>query len=326
MTGNKDTISDSRLPDTYDELAPVERLRHGEHNVRRTTPSENLVRSIERDGIESPLIVRRPESGSSVFHVTDGWQRYQAARELGWRTLPVRIYDDTIEALQAAERNSIVDEWTTFQAARHVQSLYQESNSDATDESELLAEIADRTSRSVQTVERYLKAFKLPTELHPLLKDRQNITDADYQPLKNHREDVQQYDGLSWQVAKHLGEYRDTVSDDFLIEVALETLDYNSSNAIELVHELLSDDTDTETIQMARYKLFNGVSINEEDRMLVPRFTMRLDPDKREALMDHIQSRKIHLTDAVEERVKQYAEDVESCHESTKTLDRFTDE
>jgi ParB/RepB/Spo0J family partition protein len=323
MTGNKDTISDSRLPDTYDELAPVERLRHGEHNVRRSTPSENLVRSIERDGIESPLIVRRPSADAAVYHVTDGWQRYQAARELGWRTLPVRIYDDTMEALQAAERNSIVDEWTTFQAARHVQSLYQESDPDVAEEAELLSQIADQTSRSVQTVERYLKAFELPSELHPLLKDRQNITDADYQPLKNHREDVRQYDGLSWQVAKHLGEYRGDVSDDFLIEVALETLDYNSSNAIELVHELLSDNTDTETIQMARYKLFNGVSIDDEDRMLIPRFTMRLDPDKREALMDHIQSRKIHLTDAVEERVKEYAEDVESCPDASKTLDSF---
>ncbi len=322
MTGNYEDISDSRLPDTYDELAPVERLRHGEHNVRRSTPSDNLVRSIERDGIEKPLITRRPEPDAAVLHVTDGWQRYQAARELGWRTLPVNVYTDTMEALQAAERNSIVDEWTTYQAARHVQSLYQESAADA-DDSALLAKIGDQTSRSTQTVKRYLKAFQLPSVLLPLLKNRGNITDADYQPLKNHRDDVRQYDGLSWQVAEILGEYRGDVSDDFLIKVALETLDYNSSNAIELVHEVLNDETDTETIQMAEYKLFNGVSVDEEDRMLIPRFTMRLDPEKREALMDHIQTRKVHLTDAVEERVREFADDVESCSGSTKPLDRF---
>jgi hypothetical protein len=257
-----------------------------------------------------------------VLHVTDGWQRYQAARELGWRTLPVNVYTDTMEALQAAERNSIVDEWTTYQAARHVQSLYQESAADA-DDSALLAKIGDQTSRSTQTVKRYLKAFQLPSVLLPLLKNRGNITDADYQPLKNHRDDVRQYDGLSWQVAEVLGEYRGDVSDDFLIKVALETLDYNSSNAIELVHEVLNDETDTETIQMAEYKLFNGVSVDEEDRMLIPRFTMRLDPEKREALMDHIQTRKVHLTDAVEERVREFADDVESCSGSTKPLDRF---
>lgn len=322
MTGDYEDISDSRLPDTYDELVPVERLRHGEHNVRRSTPSDNLVRSIERDGVEKPLITRRPEPDAAVLHVTDGWQRYQAARELGWRTLPVNVYTDTMEALQAAERNSIVDEWTTYQAARHVQSLYQESAADA-DDSALLAKIGDQTSRSTQTVKRYLKAFQLPSVLLPLLKNRGNITDADYQPLKNHRDDVRQYDGLSWQVAEVLGEYRGDVSDDFLIKVALETLDYNSSNAIELVHEVLNDETDTETIQMAEYKLFNGVSVDEEDRMLIPRFTMRLDPEKREALMDHIQTRKVHLTDAVEERVREFADDVESCSGSTKPLDRF---
>lgn len=309
MTGDKDTISDTRLPDTYDKLISVERLRHGEHNVRRSTPSQNLVRSIERDGFEKPLIVRRPEPDAPVFHVTDGWQRYQAARELGWREVPVREYADTMAALQAAERNSIVDEWTTYQAARHVQSLYQELSPDADDESELLAKIGDRTSRTARTVERYLKAFQLPETLHPLLKERENITDADYQPLENHRSDVRQYGGLSWQVAKHLGEYRGEVSDDLLIEVALASLDYDSSDAIKLLHEVLDDGTDVKTIQMAEYKLFSGVSIDQEKRMLIPRFTMTLPPEKREALMDHIQSRKIHLTDAVEEQIKEYADE-----------------
>jgi ParB-like chromosome segregation protein Spo0J len=326
MAGEEDTVSDTRLPDTYDKLVSVERLRHGEHNVRRSTPSQNLVRSIERDGFEKPLIVRRPEPDASVLHVTDGWQRYQAARELGWRELPVREYADTMEALQAAERNSIVDEWTTYQAARHVQSLYQESAPETDDESELLAEIGERTSRTVRTVERYLKAFQLPEILHPLLKNRENITDADYQPLKNHREDVRQYGGLSWQVAKHLGEYRGDVDDDMLIEVALASLDYNSADAIELVHEVLDEGTDTRSVKMAEYKLFSGVSVNEESRMLVPRFMMSLSPEKRESLMDHIQARKIHLTDAVEERVKEYADEVHeqsNGHTPNGSIDQF---
>lgn len=322
MTGNHEGISDSRLPDSYDDLAPVSRLRHGEHNVRRSTPSDNLVRSIERDGFENPLVTRRPEPDVAVLHVTDGWQRYQAARELGWRKLPVNIYTDTMEALQAAERNSIVDEWTTYQAARHVESLYNETTKKV-DDTALLENIADQTSRSTQTVKRYLKAFRLPSVLHPLLKNRSNITDADYQPLQNHREDVRQYDGLSWQVAEVLGEYRGEVSDELLIRAALQTLDYNSSSAIKLVHEILSDATDTETVQMAEYKLFNGASVEYEDRMLIPRFTMRLDPEKREALMDHLQSRKVHLADAVEERVREFAEEVESSPGSTKSLDSF---
>jgi ParB/RepB/Spo0J family partition protein len=322
MAGKSD-ITDSRLPEAYDKMVSVELLRHGEHNVRRSVPSENLKRSIERDGIETPLVARRPDVDSEVLHITDGWQRYQAAFDLGWRKLPVNIYEDTIDALEAAERNSIVDEWTTYHAAQHVQSLYQESEKDADDDSELISHIAERTSRSTQTVRRYLNAFKIPEVLHPLLKEPHNITDAEYRRLKNDLQEVRQYGGLSWQVAEELGPYRDEVEDELLIKVALRTLKYKSENAIPFVHRVLSDNTDTESLQKAEYELFNGVTPGQECRMQIPRFTMRLDPDKREAMIDHLQARKLHLSDAVEQQVREFAEQVDDGSASNQSLDQF---
>jgi len=322
MAGQTD-ITESRLPDSYDELISVDRLRHGEHNVRRAAPSETLKRSIERDGIDTPLVTRRAGDDSDILHITGGWQRYQAAFDRGWRRIPVNIYDEPLEALEAAERNSIVDEWTTYQAARHVQSLYQECRNEGVTEDELISHIAEKTSRSKTTVQRYLKAFELPAVLHPLLKEPQNVSDAEYQPLKNQFPDVRQYNGISWQVAEELGPYCGDVADDKVISVALRTMKYNSDNAKKLVHEILSDDTDTDSLQMAEYKLFNGTTPDEESRMLIPRFMIRLEPDKREAVINHLQARGVHLTDVVGERVREFADDIESSPASSKTLDRF---
>lgn len=322
MTG-KIEITETRLPGSYDKLVSAERLRHGEHNVRKSVPSETLKRSIERDGIDKPLVTRRPDGDSDILHITDGWQRYQAAFDLGWRKLPVNVYDEPLDALEAAERNSIVDEWTTYQTARHVQSLYQECRGDGIDNDELKSQIAERTSRTKRTVERYLNAFALPDVLHPLLKEQQNVIDADYEPLKNIFPDVAQYNGISWQVADELGAYRGNVDDEKLITVALHTMRYNSSDAIEFIDTVFSEDNGIDTVGMAEWELLNGPTPDEESRMLIPRFSMQLDPDKRKAMMDHLQARKLTLTDAVEKRVREFADDVESKTHSVKTLNSF---
>jgi len=314
-------MSDGRLPDNYDAVVPSERLRHGEHNVRVSAPSETLKRSIEKDGIEKPLITRRPSADSELLHVTDGWQRYQAAVELGWQELPVKIYNNTMAALEAAERNSIVDEWTTFHAASHVSSLYQELPVDEMGEADTIAHIADRTARSQQTVRRYLNAFSLPEALHPLLKKRGNITDAEWQAVENYRDDVRQYDGFSWQVAAEAGQRADQVSDERLIRVMLATLGHTSNDGIELVRELI-DNPDC-SIRMAEYRLFDGVGPDEERSMHVPQFSLTIDEEKKSAILDYCHQNRIHLSDVVEQRVREFADQVENPTESNQSLENF---
>jgi ParB/RepB/Spo0J family partition protein len=289
-------------------MVSCERLRHGKHNVRVSSPSGNLKRSIEKDGIEKPLITRRAAGDTDLLHVTDGWQRYQAAVELGWQELPVNVYDDTMAALEAAERNSIVDEWTTFQAASHVASLYQEFTADGMAESETIAEIADRTARAEPTIHRYLNALNLPTVLHPLLKQRGNITEAEWQALENYRDDVRQYDGISWQVAAEAGELASTVDDERLIRVMLATLGYNSSHGIELVRELINNPE--KSVQMAEYALFNGVEPDEKRMMRVPQLSLTIGEEKKSAVLDYCHANRIHLSDVVEERVRSFADEV----------------
>jgi ParB/RepB/Spo0J family partition protein len=314
-------MSDGRLPDNYDAVVSCDRLRHGKHNVRVSSPSGNLKRSIEKDGIEKPLITRRPSADSELLHVTDGWQRYQAAVELGWQELPVNIYEDTMAALEAAERNSIVDEWTTFQAASHVSSLYQELPTDDTNEAETIAHISDRTARSEQTVYRYLNALNLPEVLHPLLKKRANITEAEWQALENYRDDVRQYDGISWQVAAEAGQRAADVDDERLIRIMLATLGYTSTNGIELVQELINDPD--KSIRMAEFSLFSGVAPEEERLMHVPQFSLTIKEEKKSAVLDYCHANRMHLSDVVEQRVREFAEQVEDDADSNKSLEQF---
>lgn len=300
--------SDSRLPDSYDKLVPQDRLRHGEHNVRRATPSGRLKRSIEKDGLSDPLVVREV-SESDQYHVTDGWQRYQAAVELGWDELPVNVYSDTLTALEAAERESIVREWTTYQAAQHVASLYDELIGEGETQSDAIETVADRTARTPETVKRYLNAFQIPADLEPLLKERHNITAAEWQALENYRENIRQFSGLSWKVAALAGKRREQIDDERLRRLLLASLDYTSADAKRLLNEAVADPT--ASIQLLQYRLFNGAA-TEQNWIRIPQTGVKMDEAKKQAVLDYCHTQKVHLSDVVERKMRQFAERVES--------------
>lgn len=308
--------SDSRLPDSYDELVSTDRLRHGVHNVRRAAPSEQLKRSIEKDGLTDALTVRQVED-ADAYHITDGWQRYQAAVELGWDELPVNVYADTLSALEAAEAQSIVREWTTYQAAQHVQSLYNELTADGIADDDAAELVAERTARSKPTVRRYLRALELPDDLQPLLKERQNITATEWQTLQNYREDVKQYDGLSWKVAEVAGQHRDALTDDRLRRIVLATLEYTADDGKRLIREAVRDPE--APLEMLRYRLFDGAG-SEHNWIRIPQTGVRLEDEKKEAVMNYCHDRKVHLSDIVERQVRQFAERVEN---GQRDLDDF---
>ena len=215
------------LPDSYDRLISIDRLVHGEHNPRRVAPTETLERSIERDGIAQPLIVR-PDPDRDVYHVTDGWQRYQAATACGWELLPVRVYDSPLQALRATETASIVREWSTYEWARYCQSLATELNDGTGSRHQLAKLVASQTTKSPQTVRRYLDALSLPSEIHPLLCDGPDGSEADWQALKHYNESIRRYTGLPWHIAARLGKRADEcdLTDDRIIAIAANAVAY----------------------------------------------------------------------------------------------------
>jgi ParB/RepB/Spo0J family partition protein len=308
---------ENRLPDSYDELIPIEQLRHGSHNVRHASPSEELKSSVEKRGINDAIVVR-PADGDA-YHITDGWQRYQAAVELGWTELPANIYRDTLQALKAAETQSIVREWTTFQWANHARSLCEELTTTETAVDNATVEtVAEQISKSKPTVRRYLNALRLPELLHPLLKQRQNITEDEWKALQNYKPDIRRYNGLSWKVAAEAGARCDQVSKERIITTVTEAVEYDADDGITFVNEAI-DDPEV-SLAMIQYRLFDG-SGGSHKYLRVPQMQVRLEEEKRESVMDYCHNRKIHLSDLIEKQVKQFAEHVDTDEE---TLGNFS--
>lgn len=296
-----------RLPDSYDQLVAKEQLSHGTHNVRRVKPSHQLTRSIEKDGLTDPLVVRPSDDGS--YQITDGWQRYQAAISLGWDQLPVNVYHKTLAALEAAEASSIVTEWTTYQTARHVESLYTELATDAaTLDQATMRQVATRTPRTYETVKRYLHALSIPQDLQPLLKQRQNITEQEWQAVENYDPDVRRYDGLSWKVAAKAGQHTDSLAGDRCRRVLLETLGYDVPTGRRLVKEAVENPDST--IDMLTYRFDERGT--RERWLRVPQLGLRIEEGKKEAVMDYCHNRKVHLSDIVEKQVREFADKVAS--------------
>jgi ParB/RepB/Spo0J family partition protein len=307
-----------RYPDSFDALVDVSKLKRGEHNVRNATPAEHLKSSIEMEGIKKPLLVR-DAADDEKLHITDGWQRYQAAVSLGWQQIPVNIYTDTLEALRAADALSITDDWTRFHMARHCQSLMSELQTDGLSYEKAIEKVADETSRSEPTVRRYINAFRLPDVLHPLLKKQSNVTEMEWTHLQNHKPDVRRYSGLSWQVAAKAGSNVDKFDDEVkLINAVLETLEYDAKEGKAFLQQFIDDPSIS--IDMARHCVFDGVTPTEKRTYRIPRTSMSMDPDRKELVSDHLTQQKTQIGDKVEKLVKDWAKELE---EKNTTLDEY---
>jgi|AKVG01.1.fsa_nt_gi ParB/RepB/Spo0J family partition protein len=315
MSGTSD-----RYPDSFDALVDVSELKRGKHNVRNATPAEHLKSSIEMEGIKKPLLVRDAGEDEKL-HITDGWQRYQAAVALGWQQMPVNIYTDTLDALRAADALSITDDWTRFHMARHCQSLMSELQTDGLSYEKAIEKVADETSRSAPTVRRYMNAFRLPDLLHPLLKNSSNVTEMEWTHLQNHKPDVRRYSGLSWQVAakagSNIGKFDDEVK---LINAVLETLEYDADEAKTFLQEFVDDPGIT--IDMARHSVFDGPTPTEKKKYRVPRIEVTMNPETKELMIDHLTQQKTFIGDKVESLLKDWAEELEDKNR-TRTLDEY---
>jgi ParB/RepB/Spo0J family partition protein len=297
---------ENRLPSGYDELVPKERLHHDQHNVRRVPASDQLKRSIEKDGIQSPLIVRQVERKHG-YGIVDGWQRYQAATSLGWDELPAEVYDDSLAALEAAEAQSIVSEWTTYQAAIHVQSLYgelTEQGATVGDAPAVLQHVAERTARSPSTVRRYLRALSIPGYLHPLLKERANVTEEEWLALENYEPGIRQYDGVAWEVAAEVGKHQTSLSEERQRRLLIAAVGYDKEDGVALVREGV-EDRDA-PIDLLQYRL-EGTG-QYQGWLRVPQTGVSLDEAQKQALLDYCRRRKVHLSDIVADQVRQMAE------------------
>ncbi len=292
------------LPDIYDDTLPVDQLIHGEHNPRRVSPTPELRESIQRDGLQRPLIVR-PDPNQEVYHITDGWQRYQAATDLGWEELPVRVYDSPLAALEATESESIVREWSSYEWAQYCQAVASELEADS--QHELSQGVARRTVKSPQTVRRYLHALALPEVVHPLLQNGPEGTERQWLALANYNDDVRRYAGFSWNVGARLGRHVTDLPEARVLGIAAQAVEYSTTE--QALHFVQTAIENQETPLSTIHQQVTWDSKHNK-YLELPRVTMEVEPQQKQALMEHCASECQPLAELVERQLREFITDL----------------
>lgn len=304
------------LPDEEYTLIHISKLVHGEHNPRRIRPKETLKQSVEGSGINHPLIVR-PDPDDDVYHITDGWQRYQAAIDAGWELLPVKICDSILEALDKTKLESAGrQEWSRYDWAQFCQSLAEEltNEEDSKSDIEIVRRVAEEADLTVRTVKRYLNVLSLPEVIHPLLMIGPDGTAQQWAQLKNYNEDVRQYKGLSLQVANRLAELQSSVqSDERIILIATYAVEFSEPEAaIEFIK--LAVENDDQRLDMVQRDVLIGSDHNQY--LIVPRVAVKLPAQKRQAVMDHCHKQRQSLSEIISEHITGLADELTSSDEN----------
>jgi len=299
-----EAIDPELLPESYDTLVSIDRLIHGEHNPRRVRPKAVLRQSIATEGINRPLIVR-PDEERDCYHITDGWQRYQAATACGWEYLPVRIYETPLEALRATETESIVREWSIYDWAQYCCSLADELQ--AGSEQNLAKKVAARTTRSSQTVQRYLDVLSLPEEIHPLVTEGPTGSQQDWAALQHYNEDIRRYNGLSWTVAARIARTQGDHPRSRVVELAAKAIEFDTvDDALEFV-EAAADQPETPLETVRKQVLFG----NHHNRYLeVPRVAVKMTEEEKQAIMEYCRRTRQSLSDIVAAEIKSLTAEV----------------
>lgn len=305
----------SLLPDEDHTLVHASKLVHGKHNPRRVQPKDTLKQSVEGAGINRPLIVR-PDSEEDVYHITDGWQRYQSAINAGWELLPVKICETTLEALDQTKLDSVGRrEWSPYEWARFCRSLAQEIQTEEDSKMDVVRRVADAADRTPNTVRQYLNVLSLPEVIHPLLTVGPEGSAQQWAHLQNHNKDVRQYSGLTLQVADRLATQQSSVSsEDRIIAIAAYAVEFDEpEDAIEFIELAVEDDS--QRLDMVQREVVIGS--DHSQYLTAPRVAVKLPAEKRQAVMEHCHQQRRPLSDIVSETIKSLADELCETEDTT---------
>ena len=303
------------LPDEDHTLVHISKLVRGQHNPRNETPKQELKQSVAGSGISDPLIVR-PDPSDDVYHITDGWQRYQAAVDNGWEMLPVQIYETTMEALDKTKLASIGRrEWDRYAWAKFSQSMANEIRTEGDSKMDVVNSVADELDLRANTVRRYLNVLQLPQVIHPLLTIGPDGTSKQWAQLKAYNEDVRQYSGLRLRVADRLATVQSSIgSDERVIAIAASAVEFpDPEDAIEFIN--LAAEDDDQRLDMIRREVLVG---NDHSQYLTaPRVAVKLPAEKKQAVMEHCHQQRRPLSDIVSETIKSLADELCETEDTT---------
>jgi len=304
QTTNTAAPNPDLLPDEDHTLLPVEKLVHGEYNPRRVPPKQRLRQSISGSGINRPLIVRLDPT-EDIYHIIDGWQRYQAATDCGWEVLPVKICETLLEAFEETNMASMGRRsWTIYDRAQFCWSLYEEIKTDEDSKMAVARKVGNRLDRDPNAIRRYVNVLSLPEVIHPLLNNGPEGTEKQWAMLKNYNSDVRQYSRLRWEVADILATRQSDVSEDRLIAIAARAVAFKDpTDAKEFIKTAVAEEH--RRLDMIRREVLTGG--DHEKYLIIPRKAVRLPAEEKRAMMDHCYQNQISLSEVVTEAIESLA-------------------
>jgi ParB family chromosome partitioning protein len=144
---------------------PVEQVQPNPRQPRRAFDQEaldELARSIARDGIMQPILVRSAPDGR--YEIIAGERRWRAARQAGLTTVPaiVRRADERQTLILGLVENVVREDLNAVEAARGYAALIDELDLTPT-------EVAERVGRSRPTIANALRLLELPDDVLELV-------------------------------------------------------------------------------------------------------------------------------------------------------------
>lgn len=163
---------DDELPGSEDAVIHIDNLKYDPHNVREESPSATLIKDISDMGFMEPLTTWEDPKNEGEYFITDGWQRYQSAIEVGFNHLPIEICKDRDEATRKAESRSRGKAWGDVEDFNqdYVRiKIFMEDG--GLSESEAIDERTNESNLSRNTVKKNYEIAQLPKKTKELLKD-----------------------------------------------------------------------------------------------------------------------------------------------------------
>jgi len=135
---------------------PIDQIKPSPYQPRLRFDLEDLREEIERDGLLSPLLVRKH---GAFFEIVDGERRFRVLKEMGWKKVPVEIrhIDDRVARLSVYKLNKIRENYSVEEEARYFKKL--------NDEGMLPYHIAKELNVSDSWVTANLNIFKFPQDI-----------------------------------------------------------------------------------------------------------------------------------------------------------------
>lgn len=279
----------------YHAEIPIDKIQRDPLNPRNEQPTEELIESLKKVGYKSDLTVR--ENGNNTFLATDGWERVQGGIIANLKSVPCKVYDDSLEALEATRAVSINRNWTKLDYITHIHNYYVECRKKGMSHHKSLNKTVAKNDISQESVMRYIRIWKLPNSIKILLKEPKKRSRAEWKIITKDNSNIKKYKKiLPITIADLLSINRFKVSEERLLEIATNVVGKKNYMAKKIICQAIKPYNSDKSIR----DIIDMVRTNKtcSDVLNLPT-CISLKNGQKNILLNYLSKRRIKLNDFV---------------------------